>query len=227
MTPNDRLTLQNVDSMERYNHWIVSLFSKYFGKNILEVGSGLGTLSKLLPRQSELTMTDINQDYLAKLKQTNLGVVMYCDIQNPPSSLKKATFETVFSSNVLEHIPDDKLALQNIYDLLKPKGYLLLFLPAKKCLMGELDRQLKHFRRYEKNEFQACLVNMGFRITKIRYFNLIGFFTWWFSSCMLKQKYISPKASRMYDNLLVPLLELEKKYNLPFGQNLMIVAQKL
>lgn len=227
MTPNDQITLESIDSMSRYNRWIANQFSGYWGKNILEVGCGLGTLSKLLPKKSKLTLVDINNEYTETLKTANLGEVICCDIQHPPLSLRKATFDTVFSSNVLEHIENDQLALKNIYNLLKENGHLLLFVPAKQVLYGELDKQLKHYRRYEKNSLERLLNAIGFGVKVIQYTNLLGFFSWWVSSRLLKQKYISPKLGVIYDYLFVPLLRIEGLFRLPFGQNLMVIAQKL
>ncbi len=224
---NDHLTLESVSQMPRYNQWLISRFQAYFGQNILEIGSGIGTLSQLLPSTTQKTLTDINPEYLQQLESLHLGKVLFCDIQKPlPPSLKTKSFDTIFTSNVLEHVEDDQKAFKNIYRLLQKGGHLLLFVPAKQSVFGELDRQLFHFRRYEKETLKAQLEKIGFKIEKIRYYNFLGFFSWWLNSKVLHQKYIPPHSAYLFDQLFTPLLYLEESLPLPLGQNLLVIAKK-
>lgn len=39
------------------------------------------------------------------------------------------TFDKIFSTEVIEHVPDDRLALKELYRVLKPKGTLILTVP--------------------------------------------------------------------------------------------------
>jgi SAM-dependent methyltransferase len=50
------------------------------------------------------------------------------DIQSLP--FKDATYDFVFASHVLEHIPDDKKAIQEIRRILKPNGVAILPVPV-------------------------------------------------------------------------------------------------
>ena len=45
--------------------------------------------------------------------------------------LEDASYDFVYSSHLLEHLPDVELALRNWWRVLKPGGYLLLFLPHR------------------------------------------------------------------------------------------------
>jgi SAM-dependent methyltransferase len=45
--------------------------------------------------------------------------------------LDDASYDFVYSSHLLEHLPDVELALSNWWRVLKPGGYLLLFLPHR------------------------------------------------------------------------------------------------
>jgi SAM-dependent methyltransferase len=84
-------------------------------------------------------------------------------------------------SHVLEHVPDDKKALQELYRILKPSGWGILMVPV----IPELDEtyedftktteeeRLKHFgqedhvRVYAKNDFLQKLGNAGFVIHQL------------------------------------------------------------
>lgn len=55
------------------------------------------------------------------------GVDIYVDIQSLPFA--DESFDFVFASHVLEHIPDDRKALAEIYRILKPQGMAILPVP--------------------------------------------------------------------------------------------------
>ena len=55
------------------------------------------------------------------------GVDHHVDLQNLP--LKDATYDFIFASHVLEHVPDDKKAIQEIRRILKPGGLAILPVP--------------------------------------------------------------------------------------------------
>ena len=60
-------------------------------------------------------------------------------------------FDFVYSSHLLEHLPDVNLSLRNWWRVLKPGGYLILFLPhrdlyeKKKTLPSRFNPDHKHF----------------------------------------------------------------------------------
>ena len=47
------------------------------------------------------------------------------------NGLEDESFDFVYSSHLLEHVPDCELALTNWWRVLKPGGYLLLYLPHR------------------------------------------------------------------------------------------------
>lgn len=65
--------------------------------------------------------------------------------------LDDASFDFVYSSHLLEHLPDCELALRNWWRVLKPGGYLILYLPhrdlyeKKQRLPSRFNDDHKHF----------------------------------------------------------------------------------
>jgi SAM-dependent methyltransferase len=51
-----------------------------------------------------------------------------CDVQNLP--FENDSYDIVICNHVLEHVPDDKKALSEIYRVLKPEGFAILQVPA-------------------------------------------------------------------------------------------------
>ena len=88
------------------------------------------------------------------------------------------TFDSVFAFNVVEHIEDDKLALENCYKLLKPGGHVVILVPAYQSLYNRFDKELEHFRRYTKKTLKAVISSARFDIITKRYFNFMGIFGW-------------------------------------------------
>lgn len=72
--------------------------------------------------------------------------------------LDDASFDFVYSSHLLEHLPDCDTALRNWWRVLKPGGYLLLFLPhrdlyeKKTTLPSRFNDDHAHFFLPDKDE---------------------------------------------------------------------------
>jgi hypothetical protein len=62
-------------------------------------------------------------------------------------------------------------------------------------------------------------------VEETRFFNTPGIFGWYLNSCLLKRKVVS--SLQAYSNdLLVPVLRLEKHLTLPWGMSLLAVGRK-
>ena len=81
----------------------------------------------------------------------------------------------VYSSNVLEHIEDDKSTIADIYGKLETGGLFLIYVPALNILFSDFDRQVGHYRRYSKKELTEKLMQSGFIVEKIHYVDFLGF----------------------------------------------------
>lgn len=90
----------------------------------------------------------------------------------------KNMFKSAYSVNVLKHIKDHLVSLRNMYILLEQFGKVVLLVPAKKSAHTEIDKQLGHFRRYEKKELRDKLRKAGFKNIKIGNFNILGLLGW-------------------------------------------------
>lgn len=224
-TENSLHGLEQATDLKRYNRWLVSNFENYFGKKILEVGSGLGALSRLLPSKAIVILSDIYPPYLAKLKKTFTDPVMDLDIEKEAPEKLLGKLDTIFSSNVFEHLKDDKKAFKNCFNLLESDGRLLLFVPARPEIYGRLDKDMGHYRRYVKSELISKAKGAGFEVLDCHYSNLLGYFLWW-GRGLLTSKSKDTSFAKIYDRFIVPLLFFEKYIHPPFGQSLILIAQK-
>jgi SAM-dependent methyltransferase len=79
-------------------------------------------------------------------------------------------FEAVGSFDVIEHIPEDELALEGMRRALVPGGTLLLTVPQHPWLWSKLDDYGHHQRRYRRRELVAKVRGAGFEIERVTSF---------------------------------------------------------
>ncbi len=223
-------TLQNMKRLRRYNRWIFSKFRPFLGRRVLEIGSGVGNITKFLLDRDLVVATDVEPKYLSLLRNT-FGKYKKFVIERlhiPGAEIERYRslhVDSVIYFNVLEHVEHDEAALRNIYDLLEPGGRFLLLVPSHPWAYGSLDQHLGHRRRYRRMELKDKLESQGFRVIYLKHFNRIGILGWFLNSKILKRKRLSSFQLRVY-NLLVPFFKLEEFFPLPFGTSIIAVGEK-
>lgn len=229
-------TLRRLASVQRYNDWLFDELRTYVGQRILEVGCGIGNMTGYFLDRELVVALDILPEALETAitkfpGRPNLKLV-HGDIADPTllPRLHDYGFDTVACLNVLEHIRADAQALKHMYELLRPGGHLLLFVPAGRYLYGTLDEGLRHWRRYEREPLRALVTAQGFEIVRLAYMNLAGIPGWWLSSRVLKQRILSRRMLGLF-NTLAPLFiwmerSLQRLGPLPAGQSLLCIARK-
>lgn len=223
--------LHSLSHARRMNRWMVKSISPYLGMRILEVGAGIGNISRQLPKNDKLIVTETDPEYLSILeeafKDNELMDVAKLDLncQEDFDALGEAVCETVVCINVLEHIEDDVACLRRMRQLLTPGGQVVLLVPQHKWLFGSYDRIAGHYRRYTRKSLPKALTEAGFKPVKFRNFNFLPILGWWVNACLLKRKQMGRYQLKLYD-MLVPLLRLVE-WLLPLpGLSLICVAQR-
>ena len=136
-------------------------------------------------------------------------------------------FDCALMVNVLEHIQNDKDALRMMFNILKPGGYLLIFVPAHQSLFSELDRAVGHYRRYHLPDLKQKIETTGFEIVKLQYLDWLGAVAWWLVNVIFKQKNIDANPAVFYDRFGIPLTRwIESVIKPPFGKNFILGAEK-
>jgi SAM-dependent methyltransferase len=92
--------------------------------------------------------------------------------RSAPDSTWRASFDTAFAFDVLEHIQDDVAALHHWATWLRPGGHLFLSVPAHQKSWTAGDEWAGHFRRYEREGLQQLLCRSGFEVEQ---FECYGF----------------------------------------------------
>jgi SAM-dependent methyltransferase len=223
-------TLPRMSRLSRYNEWLHERIAPFLGRRILEVGAGIGTMTKYLVDRDMVVATDINRQYLESLRGTFDGrcnvVVHELDLDREvPVELTKYDLDTVVCLNVLEHIEDDEAVLHRFYEFLPRDGRVVLIVPALRALHGAIDKALGHFRRYEREDLIGKLRRAGFELETVSFLNVIGIPGWYLNGRVLRRKTVPGLQARLND-LLVPLLRLEKRLRPGVGMSLLAVGRK-
>jgi SAM-dependent methyltransferase len=180
----------------------------YVGERVLEIGSGIGNLTRaLLPRRKRYVATDIDSEHLARLAtrfqhRPNL-LIRYCDLARPSDFAEfPDSMDTVICLNVLEHVENDMLGLQNILSVLKPGGRAIILVPHGQEIFGTLDVALGHYQRYSHAELKTKMEQAGFRVDRILDFNRISRPPWYVSGRILKRTTLGTGQMKIFDRFV-------------------------
>ena len=214
-----------------YRHALFEEFHCALQGEVIEVGAGIGQMSELLrnlPGVRRALAIEPDPRFCAEHRRRLPGHEL---VEGTANDLPAGTScDAVLSINVLEHIREDAAELNRYAGLLRPRrGVLCLFVPARAELYAPIDKDFGHFRRYDYRELKSKLLQAGFSIERLCYFNCVGYFAWWTSFCLLKKRAFSPTMVRAYDRCVFPIVHwCESRFlRPPFGQSLLAVAHVL
>ncbi len=219
----------NERTLTNYNHYIVAKFSSTLSPydRVLEFGAGIGTLASIFNENYSIKPDCIEIDCSLRKVLLDRNFSVY-DI----SQLSNNSYDLIYTSNVLEHIPDDLSALKELHKLLRPKGSLMIYVPAFMLLYSSADEAIGHYRRYSKQELVEKLRIANFSIKTYEYCDSIGFFAWLltkFSKQNFENKIGAESKLRFYDRFLFPISKFFDAIGIRycFGKNIFIHAVKI
>ena len=220
-----------------YQRWVADAVTPHLGERILEVGSGLCSMSCWLPVRKKLVLTECEPMLLDELRVTisqrfegdaRVAVAAADVTRELPPQLAAEAFDTVVSFNVLEHIPDDVGALQRLARLLRKGCRIVSFVPAHAWAYGSIDQVYGHVRRYSARSFAALAAKAcpGAKL-ETRYFNAFGLPGWLLMGRILRRRAIDVRAIELFERLCPYVRGVDdaahKYLKLPAGQSLIAV----
>jgi len=122
----------------------------------LEVGSGISPVTT----EGHIVYSDLSFLALQTLKK-NLGKGMYVVADSMKLPFRSESFSHVISSEVLEHLEDDRKALDEIARVIKLSGVFIVTFPHRRFYFANDDRFVQHFRRYELSDMKDRIKESG------------------------------------------------------------------
>jgi SAM-dependent methyltransferase len=201
-----------------YQKWMFDAIQPYLGRRILEVGSGIGNMSRWLPADELLVLTEMEPELLDLLRRrapdyfgANVGNVHIDALDLSPNApaatpIYQYQLDTIISFNVLEHIEDDRAAIGRLVEILRespaPVRRLVSFVPAQAWALSDLDRYYGHFRRYSKSRIRQLSRDLAPDVPlTITPFNALGLVGWVWNTMILKKVKIDKGPVMAYDAL--------------------------
>ena len=134
-------------------------------KRLLDAGCGTGGTLRELSGLGELHGCDRSEYALRLCRERGFELLTAARVEQLPYA--GSSFDVVLSCDVLEHLADDRLALREMLQVLKPGGCLVLTVPAHRFLWSEHDEALAHVRRYSARELRVKLEESGAQVAKL------------------------------------------------------------
>jgi SAM-dependent methyltransferase len=155
------------------NRLIASMIQRHFpdARTFLDVGCGSGyVLASLQKRFPRLRLVGIepSAEGLAVARRRLPDVEL--ELGDARALGHDGEFDLVGSFDVLEHIADDELALQQIAAATRSGGGVILTVPQHPSLWSAVDELSHHQRRYTRGELVGKLQQAGLEVVRVTSF---------------------------------------------------------
>jgi SAM-dependent methyltransferase len=202
-------------------------------RQILDVGCGTGYNLAHLRKYGKAQGVDMSPEALKFCHERGETEVTLHQAGELP--FEKESFEVITAFDVIEHIEDDRGALEEFRRLLLPGGWLLIYTPALPWMYNEHDRLVHHKRRYVKSELRQKIAQAGFQIEHISYVNLLILPIVLLARLFYKLKPGSHAEMQLtpepFNTIFTHLCYLESRLvngpTLPYGMTLVALARKV
>ena len=141
---------------------------------ILDIGCGSGLMLNALEQIGDTYGMDMSDDAINFSKEIFSGTVKKGMLPDN-ISYDEEYFSLVVALDVIEHVDDDRASLTAIRSHIAEGGQAVISVPACMFLWSEHDVLNEHKRRYTLEELKGKLIDAGFTIEKISYFNTFLF----------------------------------------------------
>jgi SAM-dependent methyltransferase len=224
--------LETMSEAVRYQQHIYDVLRPYVGKHVLEVGCGIGTMTRqLVEAADEVVCIEPNLNCATQARAA-LGDHPRVTIrvehleESQPAELANR-FDTVVCVNVLEHIEDDVRALRLFRDVVAGTGgQVLIWVPAVQAIYGPHDAALGHHRRYSKASLSKAFAAAGLDIVAMKYSNPIGLLGWMYNLYISGNTEHTASQVRLFDRLIAPwALPLERFVAPPIGLSVVAIGR--
>lgn len=208
-------------------------------QSFLEIGCGTGfvisAVSKRFP-EARLSGSEYLEEGLVYARQRVPGAEFtQMDARNIPY---ESELDAIGAFDVLEHIKEDEVVLQQICKALKPGGIVFITVPQHRWLWSAVDEYACHVRRYGSNELHQKVCKAGFEIIRSTSFISVLLPAMYLSRLLQWNKtdmnmddvaglHINPILNKIFEWFLgFELVLIRVGISLPVGGSRLLVARK-
>ena len=204
----DKAILDAFSDAPNFNRWMADAIRPHLGKYVLEIGAGIGNLTRFLAaRKKKYAATDLDGEHLERLRvrlsgRPNLETALLDASRAEDYVPFRGQVDTVICLNVLEHIDDDRSALRDIHETLQDGGRAIILVPEGQGLFSSLDEELGHRRRYSEDDLRRRMMEAGFETETVLRFNRVSRPGWWLNGKVLKRRTIGRFQLKAFDRMV-------------------------
>jgi SAM-dependent methyltransferase len=141
------------------------------GAQVLDAGCGSGRTLADLVAYGTVSGIELNEDAAELARSRGHGEVRVGRLEDLPWA--DASFDLITCLDVIEHTPDDCVALAELRRVCRPGGWLLVTVPAYPALWSLHDEANHHYRRYSRAALAEAARASGWTVARLSSFNSV------------------------------------------------------
>jgi len=141
------------------------------GGRVLDAGCGRSLFTEIRPDWPfTIVAADVDHDLIASRK-AEFGRVQWLVADAHPLPFRDTAFDALFAGELIEHLPDPRLALREFHRTLRPGGTLILTTPNRLRLANRVDGSERpyspdHLSELSFDEVRGLLADSGFEVRR-------------------------------------------------------------
>jgi ubiquinone/menaquinone biosynthesis C-methylase UbiE len=154
-------------------HWIEQMGFLQPDFRLIEVGAGTGLFASEMHSLMKVIALDVNPTALSLIRERNQVPIISAMAEHLP--IKPGSVDVITALDVIEHIDDDRDALEGLVNATRKGGIIILTVPAYQFLWSEWDIALNHRRRYTYSDILKLSSGLNVDIVHLSYINTVAF----------------------------------------------------
>jgi hypothetical protein len=219
--------LKFFDKSKNFRNYQLKLMQKYITGYIAEIGPGNGAnASSYIKYVKKIDFYEPTKKLYSILKK-KFGKKNKISCYNKKFILQKEKYDSILYLDVLEHIKNDKKEILKAFKSIKKNGYLIINVPAFSHLYSKFDKDIGHFKRYEKEDMITIFRNLKYKKLDLKYYDSVGYGLSLLSKLMLsnyKNKF--EQKIKIWDSLISFSKIIDFLTCNLFGKSLMVIVKK-
>jgi len=144
---------------------------------ILNIGVATGRTSELLSQFGQVTSLEYDEDCRNfTAARLDMEIILGSILELP---FDDDSFDLVCAFDVIEHVEDDRLGVNEMRRVCRPGGHLCITVPAFMSMWGHHDVVNHHYRRYRMRQVVDLLESSPGKMCYQSYFNSLLFVPIW------------------------------------------------
>lgn len=224
--------LELFEGAHNWKQYWFDFIEPFVGKNILDVGAGIGATAKLFSDKKLDCYCAVepcidNIKIIKKKASENYFNSSFCYKNGGVDVLEKDDlFDTILYIDVLEHISDDKNELDMASKHLHHGGRIIVLSPAHQWLFSPFDESVGHFRRYDEASLLLAKPD-SLIVERVCYLDSIGIIASAANRLLLRSNNPSKQQIKIWNDYMVPLsVYTDKLLGYSLGKTIIGVFQR-